>query len=67
MTKTVWFAISDRPVNFHTFGTLFRDTLQTPQALYFDGNISRLYAPDLDRNDPGVAMGPIIGVVEKQQ
>lgn len=57
------FAISDNPVNFHTFGRLFRDHLNLPQALYFDGNISRLYAPDLDRSDAGFRLGPIVGTV----
>ena len=57
------FAISRNTVTFHEFGRLFRDHLNLPNALYFDGNISRLYAPDLGRNDPGFAMGPIVGVV----
>ena len=61
---SVVFAISEEPVNFHSFGTFFRDQLQTPNALYFDGNISRLYAPVIDRSDFGFALGPIIGVVE---
>lgn len=58
--QTAIFAISNTPVSFHEFGTLFRDRLQTPNALYFDGNISRLYAPGLGRADAGFAMGPII-------
>lgn len=62
--QRVVFAISDQPVNFHSFGTLFRDYIGVPNALYFDGNISRLYAPDLGRRDFGFALGPIIGVVE---
>jgi uncharacterized protein YigE (DUF2233 family) len=57
------FAISDRPVTFHEFGRLFRDGLGMPQALYFDGQISRLYAPGLRRNDWGLSMGPIVGLV----
>ncbi|UWR24255.1 phosphodiester glycosidase family protein [Sulfitobacter sp. S190] len=62
---TATFAISDQPVNFHHFGRLFRDHLQLDQALYFDGNISRVRAPDLGRSDIGFgALGPIIGVVE---
>ncbi|MFK7878578.1 phosphodiester glycosidase family protein [Roseobacter sp.] len=61
--RRVFFAISDAPVNFHDFGVLFRDVLKTPNALYFDGNISRLYAPDLNRNDFGFRLGPIVGVV----
>lgn len=61
--RTVWFAISDQPVNFHRFGRLFRDVLKTPQALYFDGNISRLYVPELGRYDGGFPMGPMVGAV----
>lgn len=58
----VVFAISDRPVNFYDFGRLFKEALNTPNALYFDGKISRMYAPALGRNDPGFPMGPIVGV-----
>lgn len=61
--RTLWFAISEAPVNFHAFGAFFRDVLKTPQALYLDGNISRLYAPDIGRRDGGFPMGPIVGVV----
>lgn len=59
---TAWFVISDAKVNFHTFARFFRDQLGTPDALYFDGNISRLYAPELGRNDLGFAMGPMVGL-----
>ena len=58
-----WFVMSRVPVTFHEFASVFRDQLKTPQALYFDGNISRLYAADLGRNDLGFRMGPIVGVV----
>ena len=57
------FAISNDEVNFHAFARLFRDELGLSDALYFDGNISRLYAPDLDRHDAGFPMGPIVGTV----
>jgi uncharacterized protein YigE (DUF2233 family) len=57
------FVISNNAVTFHDFGSLFRDALGLPNALYFDGNISRLYAPDLGRDDFGFALGPIIGTV----
>jgi uncharacterized protein YigE (DUF2233 family) len=60
---TVLAVISDRSVNFHTFARMFRDVLETPNALYFDGNVSRLYAPELGRHDPGFPMGPILGTV----
>ena len=57
------FVISKKAVNFHEFGSLFRDGLGMPSALYFDGNISRLHAPELNRSDIGFALGPIVGVV----
>lgn len=62
--RRVVFAISNWPVNFHDFATLFRDALGLPNALYFDGNVSRLYAPGIGRSDVGFPMGPIVGVVE---
>jgi len=61
------FAISRNPVTFHQFGSFFRDALNLPQALYFDGNISRLYAPQLDRADSGFRMGPVIGLPRPAQ
>ena len=58
------FVISDQPVTFHQFARFFRDALGLPQALYFDGRVSRLYAPALGRADGGVRMGPMVGVLE---
>ncbi|MEK6216305.1 MAG: phosphodiester glycosidase family protein [Boseongicola sp.] len=55
-------AISDQPVNFHVFGRLFKDYLKTPNALFLDGNISRLIAPDIDRYDIGFPLGPMLVV-----
>lgn len=57
------FVISNTLVNFHSFASFFRDHLQLEQALFFDGNVSRLYAPELNRSDFGRRMGPIIGTV----
>lgn len=60
--KTAWFVLSDTRVNFDSFARFFRDLLKLPDALYFDGNISRLYAPELGRNDLGLPMGPMVGL-----
>jgi uncharacterized protein YigE (DUF2233 family) len=57
--------IANRPVNFHRFARFFRDVLKTPNALYMDGKVSRLYAPELDRHDIGFPMGPILGVLKR--
>ena len=62
--KTVYFAISDSAVTFHEFATLFRDTIGVPNALFLDGQISRIYAPEISRNEIGADLGPIVGVVE---
>lgn len=61
--RTAWFVLSDARINFDSFARFFRDALKVPEALYFDGNISRLYAPELGRNDLGLPMGPMVGLV----
>lgn len=60
---TVYFVISEVPVNFHSFARLFRDELGTPNALYLDGAVSKVYVPALERSETGLDMGPIVGVV----
>jgi uncharacterized protein YigE (DUF2233 family) len=63
--KQAVFVISDNTVNFYAFAQFFRDFLKLPNALYLDGNVSRMRAPDLGRDDAGFsALGPIIGVVQ---
>ncbi len=61
----VVFVVSKRPVRFHDFATLFRDELDCPNALFLDGTISSLYAPDINRHDRLFPMGPMIAVVGK--
>jgi uncharacterized protein YigE (DUF2233 family) len=60
--KKVIFALAETPVTLHQFARVFRDVLKTPNALYLDGSISRLYAADIHRNDIGFPMGPIVAV-----
>ena len=57
------FVISDNRVTFHQFGSFFKDHLKTPNALYFDGKVSRIHAPELERTDSGFALGVIVGTV----
>jgi uncharacterized protein YigE (DUF2233 family) len=57
------FVISGARVNFDEFARFFRDGLRLPDALYFDGKVSRLYAPGIGRNDAGFPMGPVVGLV----
>jgi uncharacterized protein YigE (DUF2233 family) len=58
------FAISESPVNFHEFATMFRDTLGCPDALYLDGTISSLHSTQLKRSDARMDLGPIIAITE---
>ncbi|MGP0060539.1 MAG: phosphodiester glycosidase family protein [Beijerinckiaceae bacterium] len=61
----VVFAISDEPVTFYRFASLFRDRLACPDALFLDGSISSLFAPALGRADGLLPFGPIVAVVEQ--
>ena len=63
----VVFVKSDTLVTFHAFARYFKNALGADNALFLDGTISRVYAPDLNRNDGGAAMGPIVGVVSPAQ
>lgn len=62
--QTVYFVISDAAVTFYDFATLFRDTIGVPNALFLDGQVSRIFAPQINRNEIGSDLGPIVGVVE---
>ena len=62
----VVFAIADEPVNFDAFARLFRDGLGCQNALFLDGSVSSLYAPELKRDDELEPIGPIVGVVKPE-
>ena len=62
---TIVFAISNSAVSFHDFATLFRDSLACRNALFLDGTISSLHAPEIGRTDFIWPVGPIIAVVER--
>jgi uncharacterized protein YigE (DUF2233 family) len=59
-----YFVISDNAVTFWEFASLFRDELKTDNALFFDGSVSSLYAPEINRNDGFLPLGPMVGAVE---
>ena len=60
----VAFAIAEDPVTFDTFARLFRDGLGCQNALFLDGSVSSLYAPELNRDDELMPIGPIVEVVQ---
>jgi uncharacterized protein YigE (DUF2233 family) len=59
------FAISDRPVSFGRFARFLRDGLACPDALYFDGAVSSLWAPGLGRKDARSNLGPLVVVLAR--
>jgi uncharacterized protein YigE (DUF2233 family) len=60
----VHFVISETQVSFDEFARFFRDRLGCDNALFLDGTVSGLYAPEINRSDYWFDYGPIIGVVE---
>ena len=60
----VVFAIAEEPVTFDAFARLFRDALGCRNALFLDGSLSSLYAPELKRDDELGPIGPIVGAVK---
>ena len=62
----VHFAISVGRVRFHDFGTLFRDVLQTPNALFLDGTISAFEAGNR-RRFTFAPLGPMIRVTAREE
>ena len=56
------FVISNAPLSFGKLARFFRDELETPNALYLDGNVSALWNPATDRIDSGAPLGPLIVV-----
>lgn len=63
--RKVILAIARNPISFHDFALFLRDRLRCVDALYLDGNISRMY-PSLEA-DIGPAFGAIIAVVKTME
>lgn len=61
------FVKSEDPVSFGKLARLYRDVLNTENALYLDGAISQLWDPANERMDSGNALGPLILVENRAQ
>jgi uncharacterized protein YigE (DUF2233 family) len=57
--------ISEDPLNFHEFATLFRDVLHCPDALYLDGTVSSVHGPAIGKSVQRASLGPIIVVLAR--
>jgi prepilin-type processing-associated H-X9-DG protein len=60
----VSFVISESAVTFWEFASLFKDDLKSRNALFFDGSVSSLYAPEVNRYDGFLPLGPMVGAIE---
>lgn len=62
----VVFALSLDPVSFGLFARAFRDALSAPDALYLDGEVSRMHAPALGLEASAWRpLGPMIAAVRR--
>jgi uncharacterized protein YigE (DUF2233 family) len=62
---TAYFVISGAPVSFGKLARFFRNALHCRSALYFDGSVSSLWAPSLDREDDRHELGPMVVVLTR--
>jgi uncharacterized protein YigE (DUF2233 family) len=59
------FVLSEDRVSFGWLARLFRDELGCSNALYVDGSVSRLHAPELGLRDSSQPVGPVIAAVRR--
>lgn len=62
---SVVFAITRDPVSLGSFGRLFRDVAECPNALFFDGAVSSLAWGTQMEIDAGEPAGPVVAVFER--
>jgi len=61
---TIVFAISNGFVTFYDFASLFQNELKCKNALFLDGSVSSLYAPEMGRSDFLSPLGPMVAVTK---
>ncbi|WP_180054674.1 MULTISPECIES: phosphodiester glycosidase family protein [unclassified Acinetobacter] len=61
---TLYFVISQQPINFYDFARLFQQQLKTPNALYLDGSVSSVYIAALKRHRQYRAVGPMLAYID---
>lgn len=62
---TAYFVISSGVVSFGRFARFFRDELNCDDALFLDGSVSSLWAPQMDRRDESTDLGPMAVVLRR--
>jgi uncharacterized protein YigE (DUF2233 family) len=63
---TAFFVISESEVSFGRIARFFLTILHCSNALYFDGAISSLWAPALNREDRAHELGPMVAVFNRR-
>ena len=63
---TAYFVISETDVSFGKFARFFRESLHCRNALFLDGNVSGLWAPNLHRRDNARLLGPMLVVLSRE-
>jgi len=61
----ILFVMSKDEVNLFEFALLFKDGFKCKEALYLDGNISKIYAPSINRLEQGGDFSGIIAIYKK--
>jgi uncharacterized protein YigE (DUF2233 family) len=66
--QRIYIVLSEEPVRLQVFADLFRTQLGCADALYLDGNVSRLYPPSLQGGnaDTGKSFSGFLVVTPKQ-
>ncbi|MEN3793613.1 phosphodiester glycosidase family protein [Fulvimarina sp. MAC3] len=63
--KTVYLALTRKPINFYDFALFFRDTVGVKDALFFDGQVSSLFYPAAKIAYRRDRLGPMLLVTGK--
>ena len=56
------FLISEESVTFYDFAMVFKEYFKCNEALYLDGAISRMYAPELQKTNTDGHFGPLVTI-----
>ncbi|HEX4292827.1 MAG TPA: phosphodiester glycosidase family protein [Rhizomicrobium sp.] len=64
--RTAYFVISDDAVSFGRMARFFQTQLHCANALYFDGTISSVWVPALNRQDHAYELGPMVAVFDRK-
>ena len=63
-SQTLYFVLTEQPVNFYSLASFMRDDLELEQALYLDGSLSALYLADPPQNTQTRPLGPMLVYID---